>query len=227
MDSFDAIPSKKNEQHQQFIDVINPFSQTIIDSIPAATSKDVQAALISAKLGFEISRKLARYQRANILLATAAIVRDELEEFALLIVSEAGKTIIQARKEVTRCINTLELSGEEAKRIRGETIPFDSFEGAMGRQGYTHVDPLGIILAITPFNDPLNLVAHKLGPAVAAGNSIILKPSELTPLSAIKLVDAFARAGLNKHIISVVVGDANVGRELVSANNIFCSSMVT
>ena len=220
MDSFDAIPSKKNEQHQQFIDVINPFSQTIIDSIPAATSKDVQAALISAKLGFEISRKLARYQRANILLATAAIVRDELEEFALLIVSEAGKTIIQARKEVTRCINTLELSGEEAKRIRGETIPFDSFEGAMGRQGYTNVDPLGIILAITPFNDPLNLVAHKLGPAVAAGNSIILKPSELTPLSAIKLVDAFARAGLNKHIISVVVGDANVGRELVSANNI-------
>ena len=112
------------------------------------------------------------------------------------------------------------MSGEEAKRISGEIIPFDSFEGAIGRQGYTHVDPLGIILAITPFNDPLNLVAHKLGPAVAAGNSVILKPSELAPLSSIKLVDAFVRGGLNKHIISVVIGDADIGRELVSANDI-------
>jgi acyl-CoA reductase-like NAD-dependent aldehyde dehydrogenase len=220
MKSFNTESLEKNKQHQQMIDVINPFSQIIIDSIPAATSKDVEAALVSAKHGFEISRKLARYQRANILFATAAIVRDELEDFALLIVNEAGKTIMQARKEVTRCINTLELSGEEAKRISGEIIPFDSFEGAIGRQGYTHVDPLGIILAITPFNDPLNLVAHKLGPAVAAGNSVILKPSELAPLSSIKLVDAFVRAGLNKHIISVVIGDANIGRELVSANDI-------
>lgn len=90
----------------------------------------------------------------------------------------------------------------------------------MGRQGYTHLDPLGIVLAITPFNDPLNLVAHKLGPAVAAGNSVILKPSELAPLSAIKLVDAFVRAGLDQQIISVVVGDANIGSALVCADDI-------
>ena len=220
MESFAAISPKQTEQHQQRIDVINPFTQGVVSSIPTATLTDVEAALISAKHGFEISRNLARYQRANILAATAAIVRQELEAFALLIVSEAGKTIVQARKEVSRCINTLELSAEEAKRLSGEVIPFDSFEGAMGRQGYTHLDPLGIVLAITPFNDPLNLVAHKLGPAVAAGNSVILKPSELAPLSAIKLVDAFVRAGLDQQIISVVVGDANIGSALVCADDI-------
>ena len=220
MESFAAILPKQTEQHQQMIDVINPFTQGVVSSIPTATLTDVEAALISAKHGFEISRKLARYQRANILAATAVIVRQELEAFALLIVSEAGKTIVQARKEVSRCINTLELSAEEAKRLSGEVIPFDSFEGAMGRQGYTHLDPLGIVLAITPFNDPLNLVAHKLGPAFAAGNSVILKPSELAPLSAIKLVDAFVRAGLDQQIISVVVGDANIGSTLVCADDI-------
>ena len=220
MTLLNAIPSKQNEQHQHMIDVINPFTRDVVDSIPAATLADVEAALVSAKHGFEVCRKLARYQRANILAATAAIVREELEAFAVVIVSEAGKTIVQARKEVSRCINTLELSAEEAKRLSGEVIPFDSYEGAMGRQGYTHCDPLGIVLAITPFNDPLNLVAHKLGPAIAGGNSVILKPSELAPLSAIKLVDAFLRAGLDEQIISVVVGNADIGSALVSADNI-------
>ena len=100
MESFAAILPKQTEQHQQMIDVINPFTQGVVSSIPAATLTDVEAALISAKHGFEISRKLARYHRANILAATAVIVRQELEAFALLIVSEAGKTIVQARKEV-------------------------------------------------------------------------------------------------------------------------------
>jgi acyl-CoA reductase-like NAD-dependent aldehyde dehydrogenase len=220
MESLHVISPKQNEQHQQMIDVINPFTHDIVDSIPAATMADVETALVNAKRGLEVCRKLARYQRANILAATAAIVREELEKFAILIVSEAGKTIVQARKEVSRCVNTLELSAQEAKRLSGEVIPFDSYEGAMGRQGYTHCDPLGIILAITPFNDPLNLVAHKLGPAIAGGNSVILKPSELAPLSAIKLVDAFFRAGLDEQIISVVIGDAKIGGALVSADDI-------
>jgi len=220
MESLQMISPKQNEQHQQTIDVINPFTQAVVDSIPAATLADVEVALVNAKNGFEVSSQLARYQRANILAATAAIVREELEAFSILIVSEAGKTIVQARKEVSRCVNTLELSAEEAKRLSGEIIPFDSYEGAVGRQGYTHCDPLGIILAITPFNDPLNLVAHKLGPAIAGGNAVILKPSELAPLSAIKLVDAFVRAGLDEQIISVVIGDATIGSALVSADDI-------
>ena len=206
--------------YQKVVHVTNPFTQETIETISAATKQDVDDALLSAHRGLDICRALPRHRRASILLATADIVRQQQQDFATLIVQEAGKTITQARKEVLRCINTLELSGEEAKRLSGEVIPFDAYEGAAGRQGYTHCDPLGIILAITPFNDPLNLVAHKLGPAVAGGNAIILKPSELAPLSAIKLVNAFIQAGLDKHIISVVVGDADIGQRLVCNNAI-------
>jgi acyl-CoA reductase-like NAD-dependent aldehyde dehydrogenase len=211
---------KEISQHQKMIHVLNPFTQAIVDTVQAATTADVQKALLNAHRGLGICRALSRHLRAKILSGTANIVREQQEDFAMLIVQEAGKTIVQARKEVSRCINTLELSAEEAKRLSGEVIPFDAYEGAMGRQGYTHCDPLGIILAITPFNDPLNLVAHKLGPAVAGGNAIILKPSEHAPLSAIKLVDAFVSAGLDENIISVVVGDADIGSELVSADHI-------
>lgn len=211
---------KEVSQHQKLIHVLNPFTQETVDIIPAATTTDVDMALLSAHRGLGICRALPRHHRAKILSCTANTVREQQEDFAILIVQEAGKTIVQARKEVSRCINTLELSAEEAKRLSGEVIPFDAYEGAMGRQGYTHCDPLGIILAITPFNDPLNLVAHKLGPAIAGGNAIILKPSEHAPLSAMKLVDAFISAGLDENIISVVVGDADIGRELVAADAI-------
>jgi acyl-CoA reductase-like NAD-dependent aldehyde dehydrogenase len=213
-------PMPKQLQDQKMIHVLNPFTQEIVGSLAVAKSSDVDAALLSAHRGLDICRALPRHQRASILLATANIVREQQQDFATLIVQEAGKTIVQARTEVSRCINTLELSAEEAKRLSGEVIPFDAYEGAMGRQGYTHCDPLGIILAITPFNDPLNLVAHKLGPAVAGGNAVILKPSEHAPLSAIKLVDAFVNAGLDKSIISVVVGDAEMGRHLVASDDI-------
>ena len=214
----ESVP--KRTQDQKMIHVLNPFNQEIVGSLAVATPSDVEAALLSAHRGLDICRALPRHLRASILLATANIVREQQQDFASLIVQESGKTIVQASKEVSRCINTLELSAEEAKRLSGEVIPFDAYEGAMGRQGYTHCDPLGIILAITPFNDPLNLVAHKLGPAVAGGNAVILKPSEHAPLSAIKLVDAFVSAGLDKNIISVVVGDADIGRQLVASDDI-------
>jgi acyl-CoA reductase-like NAD-dependent aldehyde dehydrogenase len=211
---------KEVSQHKKMIHVLNPFTQETVDIIPAATTTDVDTALLSAHRGLGICRALPRHHRATILSCTANIVREQQEDFAILIVQEAGKTIVQARKEVSRCVNTLELSAEEAKRLSGEVIPFDAYEGAMGRQGYTHCDPLGIILAITPFNDPLNLVAHKLGPAIAGGNAVILKPSEHAPLSAMKLVDTFISAGLDENIISLVVGDADIGRELVAADAI-------
>ena len=211
---------KEAAEDQKMIHIMNPFTQQTIDIIPSATTTDVDTALLNAQRGFDICRTLARYQRAKILSSTADIVRQQQEDFAVLIVQEAGKTIVQARKEVSRCVNTLELSAQEAKRLSGEVIPFDSYEGAMGRQGYTHCDPLGIILAITPFNDPLNLVAHKLGPAIAGGNAVILKPSEHAPLSAMKLVDTFISAGLDENIITVVIGDANIGSKLVAADAI-------
>lgn len=202
------------------IAVTNPYTGEIIDYVSHATKEDVLSAGKMAEQGWLKSRKLSRYQRSAILLKAAGIVKERKIDFAKLIVTEAGKTITQAYKEVDRCINTLTLSAEEAKRHNGETIPFDSYEGSENRQGYFTKEPLGIIAAITPFNDPLNLVAHKIGPAIACGNSILLKPSELAPLSAIKLCKVMLEAGYPQDALGVLTGDAETGSALVSLSKV-------
>ncbi|MDC0111211.1 MAG: aldehyde dehydrogenase family protein [Emcibacteraceae bacterium] len=198
------------------IAVKNPYTGEIIEYVSHATKEDVVAAGKMAEQGWLKTRQLSRFQRSTILLKAASIVKDRRIDFAKLIVTEAGKTITQAYKEVDRCINTLTLSAEEAKRHNGETIPFDSYEGSENRQGYFTKEPLGIIAAITPFNDPLNLVAHKIGPAMACGNSILLKPSELAPLSAIKLCKVMLESGYPQDALGVLTGDAETGSALVS-----------
>jgi glyceraldehyde-3-phosphate dehydrogenase (NADP+) len=188
------------------IEVRDPFDNSLIDTVPRADTMDVDQAMAAAVKGFEVSRKLTVYDRAQILFKTAKIVESRLEEYARTISREGSKTIREARKEARRCVNTLTISAEEAKRIQGETIPFGSFPGGEKRRGYYERVPIGVVLAITPFNDPLNLVAHKLGPAVAAGNSVILKPATVTPLSGIKLVEAFMEAGLPPLVMQVLTG---------------------
>jgi glyceraldehyde-3-phosphate dehydrogenase (NADP+) len=160
---------------------------------------------------------MTTYQRSQVLLATAAIVRDNLEDFARTIAREGSKTINEARGEARRTVNTLTISGEEAKRLLGETIPFDSFPGGEVRRGYFERVPIGVVLAITPFNDPLNLVAHKLGPAIAGGNAVILKPATVTPLSGLKLTEAFMQAGLPAGVLQCITGHGAVlGDSLVA-----------
>ncbi len=123
-----------------------------------------------------------------------------------LIATEGIKTISQARKEVHRALNTMQLSAEEASRISGATIPFNAVPGSEDRFGYEVKFPIGIVVAITPFNDPLNLVCHKLGPAIAAGNPVILKPSDYTPLVAIKFGEILYESGLPKEMLSIITG---------------------
>src|SRR5699024_5499391 len=130
----------------------------------------------------------------------------EGEKFALTIAREGSKTISEARNEVSRCVNTLRLSAEEASRIYGETIPFDQMPGHERRVGYYYRFPIGIIAAITPFNDPLILVTHKIGPAIASGNALIVKAATHTPISALLLAEAFEQAGLPKKVLSVITG---------------------
>lgn len=203
------------------IDVIDPYDNSLIDTVPAADEKDVETALDSAVRGFEITKRMTVYDRAQILFKTAKIIEEHLEEFAEIIAREGSKTITEARKEASRCVNTITCSAEEAKRILGETIPWDSFPGGEKRKGYYYRFPIGVILAITPFNDPLNLVAHKLGPAIAAGNSVILKPATVTPLSAIKLVEAMLEAGLPPLAIQVITGQGSkIGDPLVSDDRV-------
>ncbi len=199
------------------IEVRDPFDNSVIDTVPSATAEDVQTALAAAYKARETARKMTTYERSQVLLRTASIVADNLEDFAQTIARDGSKTINEARGEARRTVNTLTISGEEAKRLVGETIPFDSFPGGEVRRGYFERVPIGVVLAITPFNDPLNLVAHKLGPAIAGGNSVILKPATVTPLSALKLTEAFIEAGLPAGVLQCLTGHGAVlGDALVS-----------
>jgi glyceraldehyde-3-phosphate dehydrogenase (NADP+) len=203
------------------IDVRDPFDDSLIDTVPAATADDVDTALAAAAAAREVARAMTTYQRSQILLKTASIVADNLEDFAVTIAREGSKTIREARGEAKRCVNTLTISGEEAKRLLGETIPFDSFPGGEQRRGHFERVPIGVVLAITPFNDPLNLVAHKLGPAIAGGNTVVLKPATVTPLSALKLTEAFVEAGLPPGVLQCLTGHGAVlGDAMVSDSRV-------
>ncbi|MFC1581312.1 aldehyde dehydrogenase family protein [Candidatus Neomarinimicrobiota bacterium] len=199
------------------INVLNPFDNSLVDTVPHGTIGDIDNAIEIAQKGFEINRKIPAHKRISILKKTAEIMESRYEELAVTISSEGSKTIKEAHKEVGRAINTITISAEEARRINGETIPFDSAEGSENRVGYYYRFPIGVIAAITPFNDPLNLVAHKLGPAIAGGNSVILKPATVTPLSALKLAECLLEAGLPGEILSVITGHGNeIGEALVT-----------
>ncbi|OOO27761.1 aldehyde dehydrogenase [Agrobacterium salinitolerans] len=200
--------------------VRNPFNGSVVGTVPSSDASCVSSLIDRAHRGAQAAKALPRHKRAAILERAAACIEAAHEEFALLIVNEAGKTITQARKEATRCVNTLKLSADEAKRNAGEVIPFESYAGSEARQGWYTREPLGIITAITPYNDPLNLVAHKLGPAIAGGNAVLLKPSELAPLSALKLVDVLVQSGLPEEIVTVVIGGADLGKALVVARDV-------
>jgi glyceraldehyde-3-phosphate dehydrogenase (NADP+) len=199
------------------IEVRNPYSGELIDAVPNGGAEDMAAAIAGAVQGAKISRDLPVHRRIEILRRAAALVEQSKEKLARLIASEGVKTIREARKEVSRCVITLTISAEEARRVVGETLPFDSAPGSENRVGYYYRFPVGVIAAITPFNDPLNLVAHKLGPAIAAGNAVVLKPSDYTPLSALTLGEIFMEAGLPPKILSIVTGRAeNFGEALIA-----------
>ncbi|MFK4272394.1 aldehyde dehydrogenase family protein [Streptomyces milbemycinicus] len=202
---------------RDFVAVHNPYTGEVIGSVCATTAESVDEIMARARHGRATARALSRAARAAVLDRAARLVDERAESFARLIVAEAGKTIAQARKEAARAVNTLALSAAEARRNAGEVVPFDAYEGSEDRQGWFTREPLGIIAAITPYNDPLNLVAHKLGPAVAGGNAVILKPSDLTPLSALRLVDTLVEAGLPDEVITVVNGGADLGAAIVAA----------
>jgi acyl-CoA reductase-like NAD-dependent aldehyde dehydrogenase len=202
------------------IAVNNPFDGSEVGSVADMPPEQAQVLLRTASEGARICRDLSRHERARILDTCASLVERDQAAFAALIVAEAGKTIRQAEKEVLRCVNTLRLSADEARRNAGEVIPFDSYAGSKNRQGWFTREPLGVIVAITPYNDPLNLAAHKLGPAIAGGNAVILKPSELAPLSAIKLVSYLVAVGLPPSIVSLATGGAALGEALVSSKEV-------
>jgi glyceraldehyde-3-phosphate dehydrogenase (NADP+) len=208
-------------KRKETINVHNPYDNSLFDTVPRGTKTDIDKAIAIAQKGFTINRDMPAHKRISILLNTANIMETRSEELAKVIAQEGSKTIREARKEVSRAINTITISAEEARRINGETIPFDSAPGSENRIGYYYRFPIGIIAAITPFNDPLNLVAHKLGPAIAGGNSVVLKPATATPISALKLAECLLDGGLPGEILSVITGHGSeIGKVLISDNRI-------
>ena len=204
----------------QFRMVTSPYDGRVVGTVALTEATAGEAILETARSGARMARSLSRNSRGRILDGAATDIEHRGEEFARTIVAESGKTIRQARKEVLRAVNTLRLSAAEARRNAGDVIPFDSYEGSEDRTGWYSREPLGIIAAITPFNDPLNLVAHKIGPAIAGGNAIILKPSALTPLSAQLLTDALVDAGLPSEVLTIVHGDREVAQSIIRSRDV-------
>ncbi|MBI3466511.1 MAG: aldehyde dehydrogenase family protein [Planctomycetes bacterium] len=193
----------------QKIEVRNPYDRSVIDTVPRADAKDVDQALAGAVEGAEIMRKLPAYDRAKILRKTADLMTQRVEELARTISMEEGKILAESRFETVRAAEIIQLSAEEAKRLTGEVLPLDAAPGGAGRLGFTLRVPCGVVAAISPFNFPLHLVCHKVGPALAAGNAVVIKPASDTPLSALKLVELLLEAGLPPLAVSCLTGSGS------------------
>ena len=191
---------------QEEIEIHFPYDGSLVGTIPRGKKEDVVLAVEAAKKGFEKIKKMTAYERYQHLQKAVRIISRRAEEFAELLTLEVGKTIKESMAEVGRAVNTITLSAEEAKRILGEEVPFDAAPGIKNKVGFYRRVPLGIIGCITPFNFPLNLTCHKVAPALAAGNSVIIKPSENTSLTVIKLAEAFIEAGFPPEAVNVVTG---------------------
>ncbi|WP_153723654.1 aldehyde dehydrogenase family protein [Sporosarcina cascadiensis] len=199
----------------------SPYSGEVVAEIPFSTKEDVLEAVQSAKEAQRKMKALTALERSNILEKAARLFEKQFEECALILTKENAKPLKAARGEVLRTIETYKFAAEEAKKLTGETIPMDAAKGGKGKFGFTKREPLGVIGAITPFNFPFNLVAHKLGPAFAAGNTVVLKPASQTPLSAIKTAEIFEMAGLPAGALQVVIGrGGEIGDVLVTHSDI-------
>jgi acyl-CoA reductase-like NAD-dependent aldehyde dehydrogenase len=200
---------------ERVIEITNPYDGAVIGRTYEAGAEEVERAVASVVRGAKVMRELPAYDRAAILQRIAERIRSSHEELARTIALEAGKPIRDARIEVDRAVLTMETSAAEATRIYGEELPLDVTPAAAGRIGITRRVPIGPVLAITPFNFPLNLVCHKLGPAIAAGNSVFLKPAPKTPLSALALARIVADAGLPADGLAVVLCSNEQAQALV------------
>ncbi|HTK29571.1 MAG TPA: aldehyde dehydrogenase family protein [Vicinamibacterales bacterium] len=197
------------------IEVRNPLDGRLVARVSAGGPSDVGAAVDAARASLAVPFPV--HERYDILMATADLIEASQEGYASAIAQEGSKTIREARREPPRAAAILRLSAEEGRRLAGETLPFDSRAGSENRVGYYFRFPVGVIAAITPFNDPLAMVAHKVGPAIAAGNAVVLKPASATPLSALRFAEDLAAAGLPAGRLNVVPGSGGeVGEALVA-----------
>ncbi len=186
------------------IEVRSPYDDSLVAVVHRAGPAEIEAAIATAAAAFDTTRHLPSWKRADILEKISAGIAARHEEFARTIALEAGKPIRTARAEVDRAVFTFKVAAEESKRIYGEVVPLDWLPGTEGRTGYIQRVARGPVVGISPFNFPLNLVAHKVAPALAAGNPIILRPATQTPVSSLKLAEVVLAAGWPEGGIAVI-----------------------
>lgn len=210
---------------KEYSQLRSPYTGEVIAEIPVATEFETDQAIEAAFKARRVMAQMPAHLRAEILENLVNLLEERKEEAARIIALEAAKPITTAMGEVDRTIETYKFAAEEAKRIHGDTIPLDAARGGENRLAYTVREPIGVIGAITPFNFPMNLVAHKVGPAIASGNTIVLKPASQTPLSTYFIAELLKEAGLPDGVLNVVSGSGRVvGDKIVSDDRI---SMIT
>ncbi|MEI6497392.1 MAG: aldehyde dehydrogenase family protein, partial [Actinomycetota bacterium] len=186
--------------------VRSPYDQSVIGEVPSQTAADVDRAVAVAKAALARG-PLPLWKRAEILDKAALRLAARRDEFAQIIAAEAAKPIKTARVEAERAVGTLQFSAAEARTLAGEVIPLDAIPAGEGKFGFTMRIPIGVVGAIAPFNFPLNLVAHKVGPAIAAGCPVVLKPASQTPFSSLRFADMLVNeCGLPADYLQVVTG---------------------
>jgi acyl-CoA reductase-like NAD-dependent aldehyde dehydrogenase len=201
----------------EWAEVKSPYDGTVVGRVAQADEALAGRAIEAAHEAFE-EADFPQHKRAAVLERAAELVAERRDELAATIAAEAGKPIKTATVEAERCVSTLEFSAVEARKLTGGTVPMDAATAGVGKLGVMLRVPYGVVGAISPFNFPLNLVAHKLGPAIAAGNAVVLKPAGQTPISALKLAEILVEAGLPESWLSVVPGPGSkVGNAIVES----------
>jgi glyceraldehyde-3-phosphate dehydrogenase (NADP+) len=197
------------------IKVVSPYDGSVVGQVAAASKKDFTEAIKIAHKTFQQTRELPAYKREQTCLAIAAGLEKNHDKIATMMSRELGKSLKDARGEVTRSIGVFKVAGEEAKRVGGEIIDLDWSPGSEERMGLVRRFPRGVIAGISPFNFPLNLVAHKIAPAIASGNTIVLKPASSTPIVALMLAELIDRTDHPKGAVSILPGSSRESSPLL------------
>ncbi|MDQ2680038.1 MAG: aldehyde dehydrogenase family protein, partial [Candidatus Eremiobacteraeota bacterium] len=200
--------------------VYNPYTGKIVGSVPIADAAAMERAIVAAGQAYQVIRKWLRFERKALLLRIATKLIERKAEFVELMIAESGKPRIYSEVEVDRAVMTFTLAAEEVTRTAGEMLPLDLSAATVGYTALVTRVPIGVIGAIAPFNFPLNLVAHKLAPAFAIGNTVVLKPPPQAPLTAFKLVELIYDAGLPRDALSVIHCPVEVAEQLATDERI-------
>lgn len=210
---------------KELLPVTNKYTGEMVGSVPVTDRETFEQAILAAQSGFSTISGLPAYERSRILQKASEAIEKQQDEITRIICQEAGKAFRHAKAEVGRAVQTFKFASEEAKSIHGETVPLDASFGGEKRVGFYLRFPVGIVGAISPFNFPLNLVAHKVAPAIACGCSVVLKPASTTPLTSLRLGEIMMDAGLPDGALNIIVGSGStVGNWLVTDERV---SMIT